>query len=69
MLTIDAAAYMIAAGGALKTLYPNMLHLTCFAHGLHRLAEFIRLEFPEFNSLISSTKHVFVKVRIYFRFE
>lgn len=49
---------------SLQTLYPKMLHLTCLAHGLHRIAEYIRLEFPEVNRLISNTKAVFIKVTI-----
>lgn len=61
----DTAAYMIAAMGSLRVLYPKMLHLTCFAHGLHRVAEFIRDCFPNVNPLISSTKAVFVKVHIF----
>lgn len=60
----DAAAYMISAMGSLQLLYPKMLHLTCFSHGLHRVAEFIRSQFPEVNKLISKTKAVFVKVNI-----
>lgn len=58
----DAAAYMIAARGSLRILFPKMLHLTCFSHGLHRVAGFIRLQFPNVNQLISKSKSVFVKV-------
>lgn len=65
LLTVtDAASYMMSAMKALQTLYPKMIHLTCFAHGLHRLAEFIRSEFKLVNSLISSCKAVFIKVVI-----
>lgn len=38
-----------------------MLHLTCFSHGLHRLAEFVRVKFPIVNDLIASNKAVFIK--------
>lgn len=48
----------------LQVLYPNMLHVTCFSHGLHRLCEFIRDKFKEVNALISTVKMVYVKVRI-----
>lgn len=58
----DAAGYMLSAMGSLKILYPKMLHLTCCSHGLHRVAEFIRLRFANVNQLIASTKAVFVKV-------
>lgn len=57
----DAAAYMIKAGKLLKEKYPNILHHTCTAHALHRVAEFIREEFPNVNELISSTKKIFLK--------
>lgn len=60
----DAASYMIAAMKALQDLFPNMLHLTCLAHGLHRLADFVRSEFPEVNKLVSDVKSVFVKVSV-----
>lgn len=62
LVLTDAAAYMIAAMRSLRVLYSKMLHLTCFAHGLHRVAEFIRLQFPNVNALISNTKAVFIKV-------
>ncbi|KRX71701.1 CGG triplet repeat-binding protein 1 [Trichinella sp. T6] len=34
LFVTDAAPYMKKAAGALKVLFPNMLHLTCLAHGL-----------------------------------
>lgn len=64
LVVTDAASYMLSAMSALKVLYPKMLHLTCFAHGLHRIAEFVRSEFTLVNKLISTTKAVFVKVTI-----
>lgn len=66
LVTTDAASYMISAMNSLKTLFPKMLHLTCFAHGLHRVAEFIRTDFELVNSLVAKVKSVFVKVK--FRF-
>lgn len=58
----DAAAYMLSAMKSLQVLFPKMLHVTCFAHGLHRLAEFIRYQFPDVNDLISNVKSIYVKV-------
>lgn len=58
----DAAPYMVKAGQALQVFYPNSIHVTCLAHGLHRLAEEIRKDFSNVNDLISSTKKVFLKV-------
>lgn len=57
----DAAAYMLKAGNSLNVFYPNLLHVTCLAHGLHRVAETVRDLFPEVNTLISATKKVFLK--------
>lgn len=62
----DSAAYMLAAMASMQYLFPKMLHLTCFAHGLHRVAEFVRSKFKDVNSLISYTKAVFLKVNHYF---
>lgn len=62
LVLTDAAAYMIAAMNSLQILYSKMLHLTCLAHGLHRVAEFIRTHFPNVNGLIANTKAVFLKV-------
>lgn len=61
LLVTDAAAYMLKAGRNLKVFYPNMVHLTCLAHGLNRVAESIRMAFPEVNSFISSVKKIFLK--------
>lgn len=66
LVVTDAANAMISAMSSLQILYPKMLHLTCFAHGLHRVAEYIRTAFEDVNKLISNTKSVFLKV--FFRF-
>ncbi|KAJ4437546.1 hypothetical protein ANN_17691 [Periplaneta americana] len=57
----DAASYMVAAASLLKTFYPNPTHVTCLAHGLHRVSETIWNEFPLVNSFISNTKKCFCK--------
>ena len=51
----------IKAGEALKVLYPKMIHVTNLADGLHRVAETIRKEHPDVDSLISSGKKIFRK--------
>lgn len=38
-----------------------MVHVTCLAHALHRVAEEIRNQFPEVDELISCVKKVFLK--------
>lgn len=64
LVVTDAAAYMLSAMSSLRVLYPKMLHVTCLAHGLHRVAEYIRQDFPEVNKLIANVKAVFVKVSV-----
>lgn len=61
VLYSDAAAYMLKAGTALRVFYQNMIHFTCLAHGLQRVAEEVRSKYPQVNSIISNTKKVFVK--------
>ncbi|KRZ71320.1 hypothetical protein T10_8686 [Trichinella papuae] len=61
LFVTDAVPYMKKAAGALKVLFPNMLHLTCLAHGLHRISEHIRCLFPDVDRLISNVKKVFLK--------
>lgn len=43
----DAAPYMVKAGKNIKALYSKMEHVTCLAHGLHRVAEEVRRHFPK----------------------
>ena len=61
IVTTDAAAYMCKAMNGLKVLFPKMVHVTCLAHGLHRIAELVRSNYPQVNRLISSTKSIFLK--------
>ncbi|XP_050530617.1 uncharacterized protein LOC126899610 [Daktulosphaira vitifoliae] len=61
LLVSDAAPYMVKAGSAIQIFFPKMLHVTCLAHALHRVAEQIRSDFPLVDKLISSVKKVFLK--------
>lgn len=61
LLVSDAAAYMIKAGTNLKIFYKNLTHVTCLAHGINRVAEEVRLQFPLINSLVNNVKKIFVK--------
>ncbi len=45
----------------LRAIYPKMLHVTCLAHGLHRVAEQVRIEYPFVNEWIVSVKRIFLK--------
>jgi len=38
-----------------------MIHVTCLAHALHRVAEEIRIHFPNVDELINNVKKVFLK--------
>lgn len=58
----DAAPYMIKAGEALKVFYSNMVHVTCVAHGLNRIAEKVREIFPNVNKLVNNGKKYFQKL-------
>lgn len=52
---------MIKAGQGLQTLFPKLTHVTCAAHGLHRVAEQVRGFFPDVDALVSNVKKCFVK--------
>lgn len=45
----------------LKFFYEKLIHCTCLAHGINRIAETIRLQFPLVNELVKSGKKIFVK--------
>jgi len=57
----DAAPYMIKAAKALQLLYPKMIHVTCLAHALHRVAEEVRGSYPLVEKLITNGKKIFIK--------
>ena len=57
----DAAPYMVAAVILLKIFYPALLHITCLEHAVNRVAETIRLEYPQMNKLVSTIKKVIIK--------
>lgn len=57
----DAAPYMVKAGKGINVMYPKMVHITCLAHGLHRVAKEIRSIFPQVDRLVSNMKKVFLK--------
>ena len=52
---------MLKVGKLLKQAFPNLLHLTCFAHAIHRVCEFVREAFPAVNELISTCKKILLK--------
>lgn len=56
LLLSDAALYMVKSTNVIKTLYSKMIHTTCLAHGLHRVAETIRILNPEVDKIIVNVK-------------
>ena len=61
LLLSDAAKYMIAAGITLKSLYPNLFHVTCVAHLFHNRAMKIKSYFEDVDQLIAKVKAVTIK--------
>ena len=58
----DAAPYMIKAYNEnLKGIFNKMIHVTCVCHGLHRVADALRLSLPTADSFIANCKKVFRK--------
>ena len=56
MLLSDAAHYVVKTGKILKSLYPNLIHVTCIAHLYHNVAEKIRKFCPDVDFMIASMK-------------
>jgi hypothetical protein len=52
---------MVKAASNIKIFYKKLIHCTCLAHGINRIAETIRLQFPLVNELVKSGKKIFVK--------
>ena len=58
LLLSDVAKYMIAADITLKSLYPELFHVTCVAHLLHNCAMKIKPHFEDVDQLIAKVKAV-----------
>jgi len=54
---------MIKSGKSIKSFYQKVVHTTCVSvsHGLHRVDEEIRNQFPQVDELFSNVKTVFFK--------
>jgi hypothetical protein len=61
LMLSDAAPYMVKAASNIKFFYEKLINCTCLAHGINRIAETIRLQFPLVNELVKSGKKIFVK--------
>jgi len=53
-----AAPYKKKADVTIKIFYPKIIHITCLAHGLHRIAELVRVHYPRVDKLVSSVNQV-----------
>ncbi|KAG7167297.1 CGG triplet repeat-binding protein 1-like 9, partial [Homarus americanus] len=51
LVCTDAAPYMVKCMAELEILFPKMIHVTCLAHGLHRVAELARAVMPDVNKV------------------
>jgi len=57
LFVTDAASYnMVKAADSLIVLFPYLIHLTCLAHGIHRLCETIRAEYTTVDKMIAHAK-------------
>ena len=52
---------MVKSGQTLKGIFPNLIHITCLAHTLHRIAETIYNSFQLVDRFVACTKKIFVK--------
>ena len=61
LFVTDTAPYIVKAGKTVQAFYQKMVHITCLAHGLHRVAKEVRENFTQVDFLVSETKKIFVK--------
>ena len=52
---------MMKDGLGIKILYSKMIHVTCIAHALRNVAEFIRGRFQNIDCWVSNLKNIFMK--------
>lgn len=68
LMLSDGATYMIKCANNLRVFYENLIHVTCLAHGISRVAEEIRLHYSNVNSLINAVKKIFIKAPLRVQF-
>lgn len=61
LLISDAAPFMIYSGKHLKAFHPQIIHVTCIVHSLHRACKDVRYIFPDVNWLLSWATKLFLK--------
>lgn len=63
LLLSDQASYMICVGKHFKQMYPDLLHITCLCHALHRVCLTVQEKYKRVAELILTFKAVFVKMQ------
>ena len=58
LIVTDQATGMIKGIANAKGVFRNLHHVTCLAHSLHRVSEFIRSKFLKTDEFISTMKKV-----------
>ena len=63
LVVSDQASYMLKAIQSIKMngMYPNINHITCLIHALHKVCGNIREENKQVNKLISAMKKILRK--------
>jgi hypothetical protein len=64
LMLSDAVPYMVKAASNINFFYEKLIHCTCLAHDINRIAETLRLQFPLVNELVKSGKKIFVKAHL-----
>jgi hypothetical protein len=66
LIVTDQANYNLTFGQNLKNskLFPNLMHITCLAHCLHRISDKIRKIYPKTDSFVKSFKKYFRPVQV-----
>ncbi|KAF7684873.1 hypothetical protein CDIK_4378, partial [Cucumispora dikerogammari] len=61
LIISDAAPYAIKVGKLLKAIIPEIKHVTCIIHELHRVVEFLRSKCCNIDRLVSFIKKTLTK--------
>lgn len=61
LVLTDQASYMLSAFRMIKLMFPNLNHITCIAHALHRVCESVRSKYATANRFVSEMKKVLLK--------
>jgi hypothetical protein len=61
LVVSDQASYLLKSISNLKSIFPNLKHITCIAHALHRVSCVVMNENKETNELISRFKQIMAK--------